>query len=51
VNTNVLMLALNECDSVAAEKHLHLGVAVLEKLILSDFALVPEKVDLKASGG
>ena len=49
MNTNVLMLTFNECDGVAAEQHLHFGVTVLEKLIQSDLALVPEKVHLKAS--
>jgi len=48
MNTNMLMLALDECDDVAAEKHLHLCVTVLEELILGDLRLVPEKVHLQA---
>jgi hypothetical protein len=48
VNTDMLVLTLDECDDIAAEKHLHLCVTVLEELVLGDLRLVPEKVHLKA---
>lgn len=49
MDPQVLVLALDKGDHVAAEEHLHLGVAVLEKLVLKDLRLVPEKVDLKST--
>eukprot|EP00354_Favella_ehrenbergii_P005010 CAMPEP_0170468776 /NCGR_PEP_ID=MMETSP0123-20130129/11828_1 /TAXON_ID=182087 /ORGANISM="Favella ehrenbergii, Strain Fehren 1" /LENGTH=171 /DNA_ID=CAMNT_0010735427 /DNA_START=752 /DNA_END=1267 /DNA_ORIENTATION=+ len=40
----VLLLALDQRNHVAAQKHLHFSVAVLKELVLSDFGLVPEQV-------
>lgn len=42
----MFVLALHEGDDVAAEKHLHLGVAVLKELVLEDLRLVPKEVHL-----
>ena len=49
VHADVLCLALDKGDHVAAQKHLHLGIPILEKLVLSDLRLVTEQVDLKSS--
>ena len=42
----VLQLALDEADHVAGEEHFHLGVAILEELVLVDVRSVVEHVCL-----
>lgn len=39
------MLSLDQIDNITAQKHLCLGVTVLEKLLLSNFKLVAKQID------
>ena len=46
LSPELLVLTLDTIYHVTAQKHLHLCEAILEKLLLSNFNLVAEEVDL-----
>ena len=48
MHLQVLLLALDQGDYIAAQKHFHLSVPILKELVLSYLGLVTEQIDLKS---